>query len=186
MPFLIVEGPEAVGKDTFIQLVADRWMTIPQATVVHRHWGPQKTWEAYRDPLYEDLAYLTREPWKLIIWNRGWVSRFVYNTLLQQGLPYSRTGTADFERAVYQQGGSLVLMEADPEVLRQRRAARLAAGDTSDHQLDPAAEMECFQHFLRLSRGRIWTRVKGDSEEPDYLKRKAEQIVSDLLMRGLR
>lgn len=167
MPLLIVDGPEAAGKTTFIAALVAQ-LDHDARTVQHRRWGPVPSWEAYVDPLGKDLEALDRGLVDWVVWDRGWPSESVYNELLARGKVID-------ERVVYntltlkaRSAGALLLIIAPPAAtLIERRRVREAAGLRDDLPVAPEAETAAFRRY-GVKHG--WTVVSAAPDVRPFLR----------------
>lgn len=173
MPLVIIDGPEAVGKTTIIDALTDAWGRHHR----QRSWGPRKSWLEYCQPLFEDTQSCKEDPRLLIVWSRSWISRAVYNRMLNQGQDVPPRAMTELDRIVLASGGLLFVVESPVPVLIERRSIRIANGDKKDHPLDPRAELT---EFLRVTRPRKW-RVLSGMVTPEV---NAQSIINMLVQRN--
>lgn len=126
MTVIIVDGPEAAGKSTFI---ANRF---PDAEV--RKWGPVPNVSAFVPPFFSD-----RTSDKLVVWDRSWASEVVYNQLLNRGRTPDRI-VAELESFRPMR----IIIAAPARTLEMRRNFRLSLGQTDDLPVDPEEELRAF------------------------------------------
>lgn len=164
MPLVIIDGPEAAGKSTLINSLSEAW----GEENLYRHWGPRKSWLEYCGPLFEDLTLCASNPQCLVVWSRSWLSRVVYNKLLDQGQRIPSTVISELDNIVVASGGLLILVTAPVRVLVERRNERLLdATAKPDHPLDPQREMSEFQ--AQTSR-RKWKVLSGIDPPEDNVR----------------
>lgn len=174
MPLVIFEGPEAAGKSTLIDLLLDQWGHPYR----FRAWGPRTSWLEYCQPLFDDLQSCREDPRLLVVWSRSWLSRAVYNNLLEQGRPVPRPIITELDSTVIREHGLLLLVSSPENVLLQRRLERLAQpGSKPDHPLDPGKELS---EFYRQNRSRKWRMISGVKPPEDSV----QQIMSLILERN--
>lgn len=143
MTVVIFDGPEAAGKTTLIDQL-QRASDVPVARV--RRWGPVDSWEAYIDPLNEDLA---TEGW--VVWDRGWAAEVAYNDLLKRGRDVEEWNLhRRLEIPLMRAGGLMVMVLAPVAELAARRHLRLQRGDGHDDlPVDPHPERRRFLHYAQ-------------------------------------
>lgn len=164
MPLVIIDGPEAAGKSTIIDALREEWGQRSG----QRSWGPRDSWLEYCQPLFEDIQHCQYDPQWLVVWSRSWLSRMVYNKLLDQGQIVPPAVTAELDNIVVRSGGLLLLVTAPIMTLQSRRLERLESGTAKpDHPLDPSREMSEFQ---RLVRGRKWKTLSGIADPADNVR----------------
>lgn len=155
MPIVIFEGPEAAGKTTLIERLQERWGPNYQ----FRGWGPRESWLEYCQPLFDDIQSCRQDPELLVIWSRSWLSRAVYNNLLEQGRPVPRAVITELDNTVIREKGLLFLVASPENVLLSRRLERLNQRDSKpDHPLDPKKELA---EFYIQNRSRKWRMLSG-------------------------
>lgn len=155
MPLVIFEGPEAAGKSTLIETLEKRWGPNRQ----FRGWGPRESWLEYCQPLFDDLKACKEDPNLLVVWSRSWLSRAVYNTLLNQGYIVPREVTKELDNIIIREKGLLLLVVSPINVLLRRRLERLnQEGSKPDHPLNPDKELS---EFYVQNRSRKWKVVSG-------------------------
>lgn len=155
MPLVIIDGPEAAGKTTIIDALLEAWG--PNSRM--RRWGPRKSWLEYCGPLFEDTEACREDPHLLIVWSRSWLSRSVYNKLLNQGQDVPPRAMTELDRIVLASGGLLFLVQAPVPVLKARRQERLDSGsDQNDHPISPKDEAI---QFSRNIIQRKWRTLSG-------------------------
>lgn len=174
MPLVIFDGPEAAGKSTLIDALAEAWG--PEFAI--RQWGPRDSWLEYCQPLFEDLKCVKSHPTFLQIWSRGWASRSVYNRLLTQGQVVPVEVTKALDDIVVRSGGLLVLVTAPVSTLLSRRLARIEAGNFKpDHSLDVHKELRAFQDYTR---NRKWMNISGIGDTAYDVR----SIIHELVLRN--
>jgi hypothetical protein len=163
MPLVILDGPEASGKSTIIDALMEEWGLNSRL----RSWGPRESWLEYCQPLFEDGKAVKEDPHLLIVWSRSWLSRMVYNRLLNQGQSVPPRATSELDNIVIASGGLLLLILSPPKVLIDRRLTRVAAGEKKDHPLDPRME---HTQFDRCIRHRKWRVLSGTIDPEDNVR----------------
>lgn len=146
MPLLIVDGPEAAGKTTFICRLTEVWNGV----VDQRQWGPVTSWTIYLKPLEEDLEK-AKNPTNLVIWDRSWASEWAYDILLSRGRGTRLTKLAALEEKVNQGGGYKVMLTAPPQILRERRSKRVLDGGKPDLPVHPSHEARLFGIYADMN-----------------------------------
>lgn len=143
---IIVDGPEAAGKSTFIKRL---WTDAPV-----RRWGPVDSISIYRPALSRDC--LNQVP--IIVWDRSWASEVVYNKLLQRG----RESTAFELEREYLEGYAIlkIMVLTPPLVLQARREERLAQGAKDDLPVSPWDEYAAFRQYAAENN---WAVMKGNT-----------------------
>lgn len=126
MTVIVVDGPEAAGKSTFIA------RRFPGVDV--RRWGPVDSVDEYVKPFHED-----RIADKLVIWDRSWASEVVYNQLMGRGRSPERVAEELEHFRVMR-----VMVVATSRTLEMRRNFRLTLGQTDDLPVDPGQELKSF------------------------------------------
>jgi len=171
MPLVIFDGPEAAGKTTMIEALQARWGPNNQ----FRGWGPRESWLEYCQPLFDDIQACREDPKLLVVWSRSWMSRAVYNTLLNQGRPVPKVIIKELDKIVTSEGGLLYLVVSPVHVLLTRRLERMnEPGSKPDHPLDPDKELSEFYH---QNQSRKWKIISGVNHTGDNISLIMDQLV---------
>lgn len=163
MPLVLFEGPEAAGKSTIIDALLEEWG--PNSRL--RSWGPRKSWLEYCGPLFEDVEAVKADPHLLIVWSRSWISRMVYNRLLNQGQSVPPHVTMELDNIVLASGGLLFFVTTPPDVLAERRDRRPPEDAKRDHPLNPDRELRAFN---TVTRNRKWRVMSGMLDPEDNVR----------------
>lgn len=144
MSVLIIEGPEKSGKSTLCKAIAIHFEGLGGKVVIRHQTGRAVPDESmYYAQLLEDTS---KPADKLIaIWDRAWVSEYVYGTLLNQNRPMVETpwvGEWLLGRMVQANGLRIILTGSSPKILTSRR-------DDSDLPVDPAEEQKLYIEYAR-------------------------------------
>ena len=134
MPVILVEGPEKAGKSTLVRALLKR---IPNAKV-RKFTGPIQG-DEYSEALLEDTL---PSLFPLItIWDRGWVSEWVYSGLLRRPSKLTGDRAQFFDEWLIGAGGvGVVLLGPDIKTLTKNR-------DETDLEVDPEAERLYFSEY---------------------------------------
>lgn len=133
---VVVEGPEKAGKTTFINALEQRLIGEGYQVERRKLKADDEDDRRYTPMLQEDVRKLD----KVVIWDRGWVSEYVYATLLE------RPRRAAYNpwlmewihsRAVRPNGALFTIIPEDFEQLYLRR-------DDTDLPVDPWLEAKLF------------------------------------------
>ena len=171
MPLVIFEGPEAAGKTTLIEALQNHW----GSNIQFRGWGPRESWLEYCQPLFDDIKACREDPKLLVIWSRSWLSRAVYNNLLDQGRPVPRAVITELDNIVVREKGLLLLVSSPETVLLNRRLERLSQPNSKpDHPLNPGKEL---QEFYTQNRSRKWRMISGVKPTEDTVREIISLIV---------
>lgn len=144
---IVIDGPEKAGKTTFIQALVEAVESSGQRVIV-KHWSMPdlKTFHSfvYRDWISEAFASVFYD---VIIWDRSWVSEYVYPSLMPQFRSSKRVMWGDpwigewcFGRALKTYGLGVVLLGPSVEALERLR-------DATDHNCPVFAERELYQSY---------------------------------------
>jgi|GEM_PF-5052873 len=141
---IVVEGPEKAGKTTFINALEQRLVGEGYQVERRKLNADDEDDRRYTPMLQEDVRKLD----KVVIWDRGWVSEYVYATLLK------RPRRAAYNpwlmewihsRAVRPNGALFTIMPKNLDELYKRR-------DSTDLPVDPWLEALLFiQHSVRYN-----------------------------------
>ena len=142
---IIVEGPEKAGKTTFINALDDR-LKFEGYKVERRKLGADKQDDSRYSPMLQtDVCKLDT----VVIWDRGWVSEYVYATMLGRERRLAHNpwlGEWIHSRAVRPNGALFMVLPQDPAELEIRR-------DDTDLPVDPYLE---YGLFLRHAADYDW------------------------------
>lgn len=143
---IVIDGPEAAGKTTFIS------QTFPNA--VRRPWGPVSSATEYIKQLDAD-----RSADHLVVWDRSWASEYVYNILMNRGRKEQNV-----MRLLEEMRIPRIMILAYPDTLKMRRDFRLAAGLSDDLPVDPSQEFALFRDYAMSNCWSLhWTEEVRDS-----------------------
>ena len=142
MPLIALEGPRRVGKGTFAHALIDAAHEVP---VVYTHRGYSTP-----DQMELDLAFVLENSSLLHIWDRTYLSEYVYHRH-RQGRSHNTMLMAHIDAdklygQVIDQVGSRVLMIAPSAVLEERMP-------TSTGPIESSVEL---QDYLDLVKGTGW------------------------------
>lgn len=136
---VIFEGPEKAGKTTTIAALAELLRSRRYMVRTRKFSGPMKSYAQYFMPLLEDQA----DPSVVSLWDRGWVSEYVYSTFFVRNSPLrdapNRTESL-FTYIVDRYGLKYMVLPADPAELYKRRTA-------DDLPIDPGIEYKMFFEY---------------------------------------
>lgn len=130
---IVVDGPEKVGKSTFIAKLVEQ----AETTGLHVIQGHMKRPYPADQNVYKPLVQLGIRSDTFVILDRSWISEIVYNILLERENNFAWTeGHRRFGQYVDIFGMQIILVE-EVEILEQRR-------DATDHPIEPKIEREQF------------------------------------------
>lgn len=164
MTVIIVDGPEKSGKTTFISALVGALKSNSTYFVGIRKWTGRAVPNdsEYLNPLIEDIKLIDT----ITIWDRSWVSEYVYGTLLGQDRRLSNDpwlGEWLYGRALQTQGFR-IMMEADLAELVSRR-------DSTDLPVNPWKEAGLFRNYADDFG---WMRLSTEYSEKVLIEKAAE------------
>lgn len=144
---IVIDGPEKAGKTTFIQALTEN-LRLQDCRVNVRHWSNPdlKTFHsfAYTGPLADD--FLSTE-YDVVIWDRSFVSEFVYPMVMPQFQSSRRVFWNDpwlpewlYGRSLLNRGYRLILLGPSVDILMELR-------DDTDHQCSVEMERIGYQYY---------------------------------------
>jgi hypothetical protein len=138
MSLIIIDGPEKAGKTTLAKAMMKR-----DPRLGYRHWS-ESNLEVYAEAVAEDVRRA-----KPVIWDRGWPSAHVYDSLLvDRHNSWWHREPWDLEwfftRPMLTNGIHIILTGANVGVLKARRAAE---PDSGDLPVSPAEERAAFYAY---------------------------------------
>lgn len=139
---VVVEGPEKAGKTTFINALEQRLVGEGYQVERRKLKADDEDDRRYTPMLQEDVRKLD----KVVIWDRGWVSEYVYATLLERPRRAARNPWLMewiHSRAVRPNGALFTVIPENWDELYERR-------DSTDLPVDPRREAGLFiRHSLK-------------------------------------
>lgn len=134
MPVILIEGPEKAGKSTLVRALLER---IPDAKL-RKFTGPMQG-DEYLDAMLEDTRPSLFP--MVTIWDRGWVSEFVYTWMLERQSKLTAENAEYLDILLREAGGiGIILLGPDVETLAKNR-------DETDLDVDPKAERVYFEAY---------------------------------------
>jgi hypothetical protein len=165
---IIIEGPEKAGKSTFIARLKEH-LESAGLTVMIRKWGkPEIDDREYVEPLAEDVA--NQNPKEIIIWDRGWVSEYVYSSFY--GRPSSLRHNSMRAEEIYTSqvdingGLKFIMLPGDIDELKIRR---------NSTDLDIPVDIE-YEMFLGYAITYYWPLLINQYTEASMLENMAKVI----------
>ncbi len=138
---VVVEGPEKAGKTTFINALEQRLVGEGYQVERRKLNADDEDDRRYSPMLQEDMCKLD----KVVIWDRGWISEYVYATLLERPRRAAHNPWLMewiHSRAVRPNGALFTVVPEDLDELYERR-------DSTDLPVDPWLEARLFiQHSI--------------------------------------
>lgn len=140
---LVVDGPEKAGKSTLISCVVSECAKRKLRCKVE-HWQPVPN-SFYYIP-FIDQVFENKPDDFLVIWDRSWVSEYVYSRYFRRDPlqhPFGQDpwlGEWSFGRALDTYGLKLILLGPSAEALQSKR-------DESDLKIPVAVEREYFKNY---------------------------------------
>ena len=166
---LIFEGPEKSGKTTTIKAVETALIGRGRKVRIRKFTGPMTSEAQYLEPLLEDV----RDPDTVVLWDRGWVSEYVYSSYFKRTSTLrdnSRRAEDVFTSIVDKYGLKYVLIPVDTRELERRH------DDATDLDIPPS--LECFM-FMDYAETYGWTMVFNKYTD-DSLSINVLMIVNDV------
>ena len=150
MPVILVEGPEKAGKSTLVRALLEK---IPNAKA-RKFTGPMQG-DEYLIAMLED-ARPSLFP-MVTIWDRGWVSEFVYTWMLERQSNLTAENAEYLDTLLRETGGiGVVLLGPDTATLAKNR-------DETDLDVSPRAERAHFQAYAEGEPG--WLTYNNEHSE---------------------
>lgn len=133
---IIFEGPEKAGKTTLINNLAAVLKSRGYLVSIRKFTGPMTSEDQYLQPLLQDRE----DPKTITIWDRGWVSEYVYSTFYNR--QSTLTGNSNRAEIVFTSivntcGLKYVVLPHDIREIESRR-------DPSDLDISPLIEYVMF------------------------------------------
>lgn len=167
-----IEGPEAAGKSTLVDLIADR---LQKPGGAGHHVVRVNCRRPNDDPFgfYLEMLKLACRPDVVVILDRAWPSEAVYGALLKRPSMYTpEYAEALLHPAARMLGPTLMVLPATADELVARRSER---GAGFDHKVQPVNE---YHEYKAYATAFGWDRVNGSSLED--AKRSALNVTIEL------
>lgn len=175
MSVIVIDGPEKAGKTSTIRCLHELLLTeTKQVDIIKWNGAAEPDDRIYMSRLMLDVVKPKEE--RIAIWDRSWVSEYVYGRLLLQ----SRRLASDpwlgewlYGRAADSHGLKVILPGPSPDILESRR-------DKTDLDVDPVAEQRLYTAYGKRFGWNIVEHAPSPEEEAvrvfNLFKRKSERF----------